>query len=143
MAFLIAPVPIPFLLSLVLVADLSFSRYWFGVGWLSLIALPQCYLCELLFGVPLWAVFHRQGLRDWWMFASGGILSGGVYWVVYCLVDVLAETKNYHFLKDLLSTYLNPGSPVFILPVAVLCALFFRAVIFPWRAHKTSRTSAA
>src|SRR5260370_35344669 len=82
-AFLTAPLAIPFLLSLFLQADFSFIGFLEGIVFYSLFALPQAYLSELVLGIPAWLVFRRYGIRAWSAFAAGGAFFGSAILPAY------------------------------------------------------------
>ncbi len=79
-AFLIAPLPIPILLSAGLQAldfadkspPPSLIGFLEGTLLFSIFALPQAYISELALGVPAWLVIRHYGVRAWSVFAIGG-----------------------------------------------------------------------
>ena len=131
-AFLIAPLPIPVLLSLFLQADFSFIGFLEGVVFYSLFALPQAYLSELVLGIPAWLVFRRYGIRAWSAFAAGGAVLGMSYYVAHYVARyVAAGAMAYDFVRHPLTRDLNPLTLWLAMPAGLVSGILFRAIVFP------------
>src|SRR6266446_535645 len=107
-AFLIAPLPIPILLSAGLQAldfadkspPPSLIGFLEGILFFSIFALPQAYISELALGVPAWLVIRHYGIRAWSVFAIGGAVLGMAYYVVYDVARyVAAEAFAFEFVR--------------------------------------------
>jgi hypothetical protein len=138
-AFLIAPLPIPVLLSLLLLVDRFFQRegptivdLWWGIVFCSIFALPQAYISELALGVPAWLFIRHYGIRAWSVFAVGGAALGMAYYLAYNVARyVAAEAFAYEFVRHDHTRDLNPLSPLFAIPAGLVSAMMFRAIVFP------------
>ena len=141
-AFLIAPLPIPILLSASFIAldyvdksqspDPSLSGFLWGIVFFSFEALPQAYLSEALLGVPAWLVIRRYGLRAWSVFAAGGAILGTAYYLAYNVARYLAaKVFAYNFVRHARTRDLNPLSLWFAIPAGLVAAIMFRAIVFP------------
>jgi hypothetical protein len=138
-AFMIAPLPIPVLLSLLLQVDRFFQRegptfvdLWWGIVFLSIFALPQAYISELALGVPAWLVIRHYEIRKWSLFAAGGAALGMAYYVAYDVARyVAAEAFAYEFVRHEHTRDLNPLHPLFAVPAGFVAAITFRAIVFP------------
>ena len=139
-AFLIAPLAIPVLLSLFLQADFSFIGFLEGIVFYSLFALPQAYLSELVLGIPAWLVFRRYGIRAWSAFAVGGALLGMTYDVAYYAARyVAAKAMAYDFIRHSLTRDLNPLTLWLAAPAGLISAILFRAIVFPRQSRENPK----
>jgi hypothetical protein len=135
-AFLIAPLAVPFVLWLnslpKLLVDVYSGNYSgqsaFSVllKWLliySVNALPFAYVCEVLLGIPAWLSFRRYGVHAWSAFAAGGAALGFAFFLsIWFLGAILDPSARSNFLS---SPY------IWMDPLAGLCsAVLFRAVLF-------------
>jgi hypothetical protein len=141
-AFLIAPLPIPILLSAALQAldfadkspPPSFIGFLEMILFFSIFALPQAYISELALGVPAWLFIRHYGIRAWSVFAVGGAALGMAYYVAYDLArDVAAKAFAYEFVQYEHTRDLNPLHPLLAMPAGLVAAIMFRAVVFPWK----------
>jgi len=144
LAFLIAPLPLPLLLAIILFPpEPTVSLFFEGILFWAIFSLPPAYLCELLFGVPAWIIFRRRGVRSWSIFAAGGVVLGAAYWMLYCAADVTAKLLRYDFVEHSFTRDLNPLSLLVAVPSGVVAALTFRAIVFPWCSRENPKPSAA
>jgi hypothetical protein len=141
-AFLIAPLPIPILLSAALQAlnfadkspPPSFIGFLEMILFFSIFALPPAYISELALGVPAWLFIRHYGIRAWSVFAVGGAALGMAYYVAYDLArDVAAKAFAYEFVRYEHTRDLNPLHPLLAMPAGLVAAIMFRAVVFPWK----------
>ena len=139
-AFLIAPLPIPILLSAGLQAldfadkspPPSLIGFLEGTLFFSIFALPQAYISELALGVPAWLVIRHYGVRAWSVFAIGGAVLGMAYYVAYDVARyVAAEAFAYEFVRYEHTRDLNPLHPLLAMPGGLVAAITFRAIVFP------------
>ena len=141
-AFLIAPLAIPFGMALVS-GPSSLGNFCGLVALYSLVGLPPAYVFELLFGVPAWLIFCRYGFRSWGMFASGGIVLGMGYCLLFSGIAAVAKSSGYDIYAHSFTRYwLNPMAFAFDVPAGLLSALLFRAIAFPWRSKDNPTASA-
>ena len=139
-AFLIAPLPIPILLSAALQAldfadkspPPSFIGFLEMILFFSIFALPQAYISELALGVPAWLFIRHYGIRAWSVFAVGGAALGMAYYVAYDLArDVAAKAFAFEFVRYEHTRDLNPLHPLLAMPAGLVAAITFRAIVFP------------
>jgi hypothetical protein len=144
LAFLVAPLPLPLLLAIILFPpEPTVAVFFEGILFWSIFSLPQAYVCELLFGVPAWIIFRRRGVRSWPTFAAGGIVLGAAYCMLYYVAEVIAKSLRYDFVEHSFTRHLNPVSLLVAVPAGVVATLSFRAVVFPWHSKKNPAPSAA
>jgi|SRR5215469_316509 len=149
LAFLIAPVAIPVGYAALCVifpgnSGGSLSDF-FGLTFLfSLFALPPAYVFELVFGFPVWLFIRRRGVREWYVFAGGGIALGTAYWILFTIVAIIARMKGFDIYAHSFTRYwFNPMGLWLDVPAGLLSAVTFRAIIFPWCSRENPKPSAA
>jgi len=144
MAFLFAPLAIPFALALASL-PLSLTELHDAEGLLlgfSISFLPAVYIAELLFGIPAWLIFRRHEVRSWLIFAVTGIVLGTAYYLVYSIVALVAKAGGYDVLQSLTKYWLNPGVLWIDIPASLVSVLLFRAIVLPWRPKNNQKPSA-
>jgi hypothetical protein len=139
-AFLVAPLSIPILLSAGLTAldyadknpSASFVGFLEGIVFFSIFALPQAYISELLFGLPAWFFFRSNDMRAWPAFVVGGAMLGAGYDFAYNVARSIAEQGfAYDFVNHAWTRNLNPLGMEFAIPAGLVAAISFRAIVFP------------
>jgi len=77
------------------------------------------------------------------MFASGGIVLGTGYCLLFSGIAALAKSRGYDIYAHSFTRYwLNPMAFAFDIPAGLLSALLFRAIAFPWRSKDNPTASA-
>jgi hypothetical protein len=123
LAFLVAPLAIPFIFAFLILLGPLFSEpdksvkngsALVGLLIFSVYGIVIAYLCELALGIAVWIVFKRLGIRSTVAFAGAGAVMG---WLVSMLVSRrLADVSNSYFWIDLAA--------------GICCASLFRLVVF-------------
>ena len=149
LAFVIAPLAIPVGMAALCVifpgnSGDSLSAF-FGLTLLfSLFALPSAYAFEILFGIPAWLLFCRYGFRSWGMFASGGIVLGTGYCLLFGMVAAIAKSRGYDiYAHSFARDWLNPMDFWFDIPAGLASSLLFRAIVFPSRSPRPPKPATA
>ena len=124
LAFLVAPLAIPFVFLFVFLLGPLFSEpdnisakngsLLVGLLIFSVYGVVIAYLCELTFGIAAWIIFKRFAIRSLLAFAAGGAVMG---WLCYTLtVRRFVDISNPYFWIDLAT--------------GTCCAALFRLVVF-------------
>jgi hypothetical protein len=134
LAFLVAPLAIPVGLALVSAvfpgsSPVSLTDFF---GLLALYSYFALHLFELAVGLPLWLFLRRRGIRDWSVFAGGGIALGAAYWLVSTIVAAGASTRGYDIYSHSFTRYwFNPMALRMDVPAGFVSAIVFRAIVLP------------
>ena len=145
LAFLVAPLTIPVGLAAASAAfpgssPVSLNDFFGLLALYSYFALPPAYLFELAVGLPLWMFLRHRGIRDWAVFAGGGIALGATYWLVFTIVAAVASMRGYNIYSHSFARYwLNPMSLSIDVPAGFVSATVFRAIIFPKESSETPK----
>jgi hypothetical protein len=123
LAFLVAPVAIPFVFAFTSLLGPLFSEpdntvkngsFLTGLLIFSAYGIVIAYLCELTFGIAAWKIFKRFGIRSILAFAAAGAVMG---WLVTMVITRrLADVSNPYFWFDLAA--------------GICCCSVFRLVVF-------------
>jgi hypothetical protein len=126
LAFLVAPLAIPFVFLCVFLVGPLFSgssnnsygakdgSALVGVLLFSIYGIVIAYLCEATFGIAAWIIFRRLGIRSTLAFAAAGAIMG---WLFSALTSKrFADVSNPYFWIDMAA--------------GICCCGLFRLVVF-------------
>jgi hypothetical protein len=90
--------------------------------------------------LPLWLFLRGRGIRDWAVFAGGGIALGATYWLVFTIVAAVASMRGYNIYSHSFARYwLNPMLLWMDVPAGFVSAIVFRAIILPKESRKNPK----
>jgi hypothetical protein len=126
-AGVVAPLVTPLVLTLyVLLAEprhLSHEEILMGIAFNALLYLPFAYAAEVLFGLPLLAIFQHRKIRSMAAFALGGAIIG-------CIVVLLLAANGSKPMADVIG---SPGwfrTALVCAAAASTSAVVFQAIAF-------------